>query len=73
VGVVAGLLTLVFVRRPGWGDLIGLLLPPVEGWLGAVGIKLKARDSISCGHRPRETSVSFSLFTTDRAGIEPAR
>jgi uncharacterized membrane protein YeaQ/YmgE (transglycosylase-associated protein family) len=36
VGVVAGLLTLVFVRRPGWQDLIGLLLPPVAGWLGAL-------------------------------------
>ena len=35
VGVVAALPTLMFMRRPGLADVVGLLLPPASGWLGA--------------------------------------
>ena len=35
VGVVAALPTLMFLRRPGLVDVIGLLLPPASGLLGA--------------------------------------
>jgi hypothetical protein len=35
VGVVAALPTLMFMRRPGLVDVVGLLLPPASGLLGA--------------------------------------
>lgn len=35
VGVFAVLPTIVFMRSPGLGDVIGLLLPPASGLLGA--------------------------------------
>jgi hypothetical protein len=35
VGVVAALPTLVFMRHPGLVDVVGLLLPPASGLLGA--------------------------------------
>ena len=35
VGVVADLPTLMFMRRPGLGDVVGLLLPPASGLVGA--------------------------------------
>ena len=35
VGVVAALPTLMFMRHPGLVDVVGLLLPPASGWLGA--------------------------------------
>ena len=35
VGVVAALPTLMFMRGPGLGDVVGLLLPPAGGLLGA--------------------------------------
>jgi hypothetical protein len=36
VGVVAAVPTLVFIRRPDLSDVIGLVLPPLAGWLGAL-------------------------------------
>jgi len=35
VGVIAALPTLMFMRRPGLGDVVGLLLPPASGLVGA--------------------------------------
>ena len=35
VGVIAALPTLMFMRRPGLADVVGLLLPPASGLLGA--------------------------------------
>jgi hypothetical protein len=35
VGVVAALPTLMFMRHPGLVDVVGLLLPPASGLLGA--------------------------------------
>ena len=35
VGVVAALPTLIFMRHPGLVDVVGLLLPPASGLLGA--------------------------------------
>ncbi len=35
VGVMAALPTLMFMRRPGLVDVVGLLLPPASGLLGA--------------------------------------
>jgi hypothetical protein len=35
VGVVAALLPLIFMGRPGLGDVVGLVLPTASGWLGA--------------------------------------
>ena len=35
LGVVATLPTLMFMRRPGLVDVVGLLLPPASGLLGA--------------------------------------
>ena len=35
VGVTAALPTLMFMRRPGLVDVVGLLLPPASGLLGA--------------------------------------
>jgi hypothetical protein len=35
LGVVAALPTLLFMRRPGLVDVVGLLLPPASGLLGA--------------------------------------
>lgn len=35
VGVIAVLPTLMFMRRPGLVDVVGLLLPPASGLLGA--------------------------------------
>jgi hypothetical protein len=35
VGVIAALPTLMFMRRPGLVDVVGLLLPPASGLLGA--------------------------------------
>ena len=35
VGVTAALPTLMFMRRPGLADVVGLLLPPAVGLLGA--------------------------------------
>jgi hypothetical protein len=35
VGVVAALPTLMFMRHPGLADVVGLLLPPASGLLGA--------------------------------------
>lgn len=36
VGVFAAVPTLVFIRRPDLSDVIGFILPPVAGWLGAL-------------------------------------
>jgi len=47
VGMVAGLLTLVFMRRPGLDDLIGLVLPPVAGWLGGLWATRRATSSVA--------------------------
>ena len=35
VGVIAALPTLMFMRRPGLAEVVGLLLPPASGLLGA--------------------------------------
>jgi hypothetical protein len=35
LGVTAALPTLMFMRRPGLADVVGLLLPPASGLLGA--------------------------------------
>ena len=35
VGVFAALPTLIFMRSPGLGDVVGLFLPPASGLLGA--------------------------------------
>lgn len=40
VGVVAALPTLVFIRRPDLSDLLGFILPPVAGWLGALWARM---------------------------------
>ena len=44
VGVVAALPTLMFMRKPGLGDVVGLLLPPASGLLGAVWAMSRSRD-----------------------------
>jgi hypothetical protein len=43
VGVVAALPTLMFMRHPGLVDVVGLLLPPASGLLGAFWAMRRAR------------------------------
>jgi hypothetical protein len=44
VGVVAALPTLMFMRHPGLVDVVGLLLPPASGLLGAFWAIARRRD-----------------------------
>ena len=46
VGVVAALPTVVFLRRPGLGDLIGFILPPLAGGLGALSARRGLRGTL---------------------------
>ena len=50
VGVIAALPTLMFMRRPGLVDLVGLLLTPASGWLGSFWAMSRSR------RRAEETS-----------------
>ena len=43
VGVVAALPTLMFMRRPGLVDVVGLFLPPASGLLGAFWVMSRRR------------------------------
>jgi hypothetical protein len=47
VGVVAALPTLMFMRHPGLGDVVGLLLPPASGLLGAYWAMRRVRGAES--------------------------
>jgi len=44
VGVIAALPTLMFMRHPGLADVVGLLLPPASGLLGAFWALTRAEE-----------------------------
>ena len=46
VGVFAALPTLVFMRSPGLGDVVALLLPPASGLLGAYWAMSRSRRTV---------------------------